>query len=313
MNNTSGDKVMNFVKRNIPLIGLFFIVIIIGILQPRFFGAYNIISVFRQASINGLIAFGLMIVIISGGIDLSVGSTLAVSSMSMAMLIDAGVPSFIAVIIALAFGALIGAINGVLISRGKLQPFIATLGSMMVFRGITLFISDGVPVSKLGEGFIGWIGRGYFLGIPIPVYVLAIVFVIFLYFLSETTFGKRIYAIGGNEKAARLSGVKVESNIVYIYMISGILAALAGVILTSRIDSAVPTAGVGYELSAIAAAVIGGTSLAGGKGRAYGTIVGIMIIAVITNGLNLIGVSSYLQDIVTGLIILGAVLLDRKK
>jgi ribose transport system permease protein len=184
---------------------------------------------------------------------------------------------------------------------------------MMVFRGVTLYISDGVPASKLGEGLIEFIGRGSFLGIPTPIYVLLIVFGIFAYFLTHTTFGKRIYAIGGNEKAARLSGVKVENNLVYIYMISGILAALAGVILTSRINSAVPTAGDGYELTAIAAAVIGGTSLAGGKGKATGTLVGILIIAVITNGLNLIGVSSYLQQIITGLIILGAVILDRKK
>lgn len=216
-------------------------------------------------------------------------------------------------IVALLIGATVGIINGVLIAKGKLQPFIATLGTMMVFRGATLYISNGVPASKLGEGLIGWIGRGYFLGIPIPVYVLIIIFLIFHYFLRNTTFGKRIYAIGGNEKAARLSGVNVENNIIYIYMISGILAALAGIILTSRVDSAVPTAGQGYELTAIAAAVIGGTSLAGGKGRAVGTIVGALIIAVIVNGLNLVGTSPYLQQIITGLVIVFAVIADRKK
>ena len=278
------EKALSLIKKNIPILGLLLIMLFISIIQPRFLSSYNIISVLRQASINGLLAFGLTIVIISGGIDLSVGSTLAVSSMVMALSIKAGVPAFPAVLFSLLVGSAIGVLNGLLISKGKLQPFIATLGTMMVFRGVTLYLSEGLPVSKLGEGFIGWIGRGSMLGIPVPVYLLTIVFLVFAYFLKHTTFGKRIYAIGGNEKAARLSGVKVENNIVYIYMISGLLAALAGVILTSRIDSAVPTAAKGYELTAIAAAVIGGASLSGGKGKASGTIIGILIIAVITNG-----------------------------
>ena len=317
MNNEKLKKITvglgKFSRKNIPFLGLIAISIFVGIASPSFFTEYNIISVLRQASINGLLAFGLTVVIISGGIDLSVGSILAVSSMVMALMINSGTNPFIAMIVALLIGAAVGIINGVLIAKGKLQPFIATLGTMMVFRGATLYISNGVPASKLGEGLIGWIGRGYFLGIPIPVYVLIIIFLIFHYFLRNTTFGKRIYAIGGNEKAARLSGVNVENNIIYIYMISGILAALAGIILTSRVDSAVPTAGQGYELTAIAAAVIGGTSLAGGKGRAVGTIVGALIIAVIVNGLNLVGTSPYLQQIITGLVIVFAVIADRKK
>lgn len=317
MNNDKLKKITvglgKFSRKNIPFLGLIAISIFVGIASPSFFTEYNIISVLRQASINGLLAFGLTVVIISGGIDLSVGSILAVSSMVMALMINSGTNPFIAMIVALLIGATVGIINGVLIAKGKLQPFIATLGTMMVFRGATLYISNGVPASKLGEGLIGWIGRGYFLGIPIPVYVLIIIFLIFHYFLRNTTFGKRIYAIGGNEKAARLSGVNVENNIIYIYMISGILAALAGIILTSRVDSAVPTAGQGYELTAIAAAVIGGTSLAGGKGRAVGTIVGALIIAVIVNGLNLVGTSPYLQQIITGLVIVFAVIADRKK
>ncbi len=317
MNNEKLKKItvglVGFSRKNIPFLGLIAISIVVGIASPSFFTEYNLISVLRQASINGLLAFGLTVVIISGGIDLSVGSILAVSSMVMALMINSGVSPLIAMIVALLIGAAVGIINGLLIAKGKLQPFIATLGTMMVFRGVTLYISNGVPASKLGEGLIGWIGRGYFLGIPIPVYVLIIIFLIFHYFLRNTTFGKRIYAIGGNEKAARLSGVNVENNIIYIYMISGILAALAGIILTSRVDSAVPTAGQGYELTAIAAAVIGGTSLAGGKGRAVGTIVGALIIAVIVNGLNLVGTSPYLQQIITGLVIIFAVIADRKK
>jgi ribose transport system permease protein len=308
------DKVIQFVRKNIPFIGLIAICIIVGIAAPTFFTEYNLLNVTKQAAVNGLLAFGLMIVIVSGGIDLSVGSTLAVTGMVAAMLIDAGVPSSIAILIALLLGAGIGALNGVLIAKGKLQPFIATLGSMMVFRGITLFISDGVPVSQLGSGMIEWIGRGKIFGlIPVQAVILLIVFFIFLYFLKNTTFGKRIYSIGGNQKAARLSGIKVESNLIYIYMISGILAALAGIITTSRVDSAVPLAGQSYEMYAIAGAVIGGTSLAGGKGRAVGTLVGIFIIAVINNGLNLIGANDYLKQVITGLVIIIAVIADRKK
>ncbi|MBI9010305.1 MAG: ribose ABC transporter permease [Tenericutes bacterium] len=305
---------MQFVRKNIPFIGLITIAIVVGIAAPTFFTEYNLINVTRQAAVNGLLAFGLMIVIISGGIDLSVGSILAVSGMATAMLIKVGVPSSLAILIALFIGAGIGSLNGVLIAKAKLQPFIATLGTMMVFRGITLLISGGVPSSLLGEGMIEWIGRGKIFGvIPIPAIVLLIVFFIFLYFLKNTTFGKRIYSIGGNAKAAKLSGIKVESNIIYIYMISGILAALAGVLTTSRVDSAVPLAGTSFEMYAIAGAVIGGTSLAGGKGRAFGTLVGIFIIAVINNGLNLIGASDYLQQVITGSVIILAVIADRKK
>ena len=307
------SAVITFFKKNIPLIGLLIIVVILIILEPRFISTYNIISVLRQGSINGLIAFGVTIVIISGGIDLSVGSTLAFSGMVAAQLISNGVPSPIAFLIALVTGAIIGSINGVLIAKGKLQPFIATLGAMMVFRGLTLYISNGVPVSRLGEGFIGWIGRGYFMGIPIPAIILILVFIVFAIFLTHTVFGKRIYAIGGNARAAKLSGINVERNIIYIYMISGLLAAFAGVILTSRLDSAVPTAGISYELNAIAAAVIGGTSLTGGRGKASGTLIGVLIIAVLINGLNLLGISAYLQQITTGLIIIFAVIADRKK
>lgn len=307
------DKLFKFMKSNVPLLGLVVIVIIVSILSPVFLSKLNLINVFRQASINGLMAFGLTVVIISGGIDLSVGSTLAVSSMVMAILIVSGIAAPIAALVGLSVGTAVGILNGLLIAKGKLQPFIATLGTMMIFRGITLYISNGVPVSRLGEGFIGWIGRGNILSIPTPVIILLTTFGIFLYFTKRTTFGKRIYAIGGNIKGAKLSGIKVERNLVYIYAISGFCAALAGVILTSRIDSAVPTAGVSYELSAIAAAVIGGVSLSGGKGRVVGTLVGIMIIAVLINGLNLIGTSSHLQQIITGLIIVFAVIMDRKK
>jgi ribose transport system permease protein len=302
-----------FIQKNVPLIGLTALIIIISILTSAFFTSYNILSVLRQASINGLIAFGMMFVILSSGIDLSVGSTLAFSSLIMAKLIQIGVNSPIAILVSLIIGVIIGVINGLLISKGKLQPMIATLSTMMVLRGLTLFISNGVPVSKLGEGMISWFGRGDFLSIPIPVYVLILIFFIINFILNRTVFGKRVYAIGGNAKAARLSGIEVEKYLVYVYVFSGLLAALAGVILTSRIDSAVPTAGISYEMNAIAAVVIGGASLTGGRGKVTGTLIGILIIAVLINGLNLLGTSAYLQQIITGLIIITAVIFDRKK
>jgi len=311
-NNPLGS-ILNFMKANVPLIGLLIIILLLAILSPAFLTLLNILNVLRQASINGFQAFGLTLVIISGGIDLSVGSIVAFSGMVSALLILAGVTPILAVLAGLVSGTAIGVLNGLLISKGKLQPFIATLGSMMVFRGLTLYISNGVPASKLGEGLIGFIGRGFVLGIPTPVYLLLLTFVVIAFVLRKTVFGKRIYAIGGNKRAAFLSGIDVDKNLVYVYAISGFLAALAGIVLMSRVDSAVPTAGISFELSAIAAAVIGGVSLAGGKGKASGTLIGILIIAIIINGLNLLGTSSYLQQVITGLIIVAAVIADRKK
>lgn len=307
-------SMLKFAKQNIPLMGLIFLFIFMAIASPAFLSSFNILSVMRQASINGIIAFGMTLVIISGGIDLSVGSTLAFSGMVAAVLMASGVPSSIAILAALLTGATLGGIIGLLISKGKLPPFIATLGGMISIRGLTLILSRGVPVSRFGnEGLIAWIGRGYVWFIPTPVVVLFTVFAVLSFVMRKTVFGKHVYAIGGNEKGALLSGIKVERNKVYIYMISGFMAALAAVILTSRVDSAVPTAGQMFELYAIAAAVIGGASLSGGRGRMSGTIIGAFIIAIINNGLNLLGVSAYIQQLVTGLIIIFAVIADRKK
>lgn len=307
-------KTIEYVKRNVPLIGLILLIVVMGILSPAFLSSFNILSVMRQASINGILAFGMTIVIISGGIDLSVGSSLAFSGMVGALLMQSGLPSSLAILGALISGALVGAVIGVLISKGKLPPFIATLGGMISLRGLTLILSGGVPVSRFGDsGLIAWIGRGYVWLIPAPVVILFVMFGIFTVLLNKTVFGKYVYAIGGNEKGAILSGINVEKSKIIIYMISGLMSALAAVILTSRVNSAVPTAGEMYELYAIAAVVIGGASLSGGKGRASGTIIGAFIIAIINNGLNLLGVSAYVQQLVTGLIIIFAVIADRKK
>jgi len=308
------DTAFDFAKQNIPLIGLIMLIIVMGILSPAFLSRFNILSVMRQASINGLIAFGMTIVIISGGIDLSVGSSLALSGMVAGLLMQSGLPSSLAILGALASGALVGTLIGVLIAKGKLPPFIATLGGMISLRGLTLILSGGVPVSRFGDtGLIAWMGRGYVWFIPAPVVILFLAFAVFTVILKKTVFGKHVYAIGGNEKGALLSGINVEKNKIFIYMISGLMSALAAVILTSRVNSAVPTAGEMYELYAIAAVVIGGASLSGGRGKASGTIIGAFIIAIINNGLNLLGVSAYIQLFVTGLIIIIAVIADRKK
>lgn len=311
--SSKGMIIFRFLMKNIPFVGLVSLMIFMSTLSRVFLSTNNILNILRQASINGVVAFGMMTVILSAGIDLSVGSVLAVSSMIMAIMITAGVNQVFAITVALIVGLLIGLVNGLLISKGKLQPMIATLSTMMVFRGVTLYISNGVPVSRLGDGFLGWIGRGNVMGIPTPVYVLSAVTIVMAIILNYTTFGKKVYAIGGNIKAARLSGIKVENMLIYVYMISGFLSALAGIILTSRIDSAVPTAGQSFELNAIAAVVIGGASLQGGRGRVVGTFFGILIIAVIANGLNIIGTSAYLQQIMTGIIIISAVIFDRRK
>lgn len=297
-----------------PLLGLLLIAVVISILNPGFLTAGNLLNVLRQVSINALIAFGMTFVILTGGIDLSVGSTLALSSAVSAMMMANGLDPLLAVLVGLVIGALLGAVNGLVIAKGKVAPFIATLATMTIFRGITLVLLDGRPVSGLSDGgFFDLMGKGYLLGIPIPAVLMMITFVILFIILKQTTVGRRVYAVGGNEEAAILSGIKADRIKVLVYSLTGMLSAFAGMILTSRLSSAQPTAGSAYELDAIAAVVLGGTSLSGGKGKIVGTLIGALIIGVLNNGLNLIGVSSFFQQVVKGSVILLAVLLDRKK
>ncbi|OIJ14278.1 ribose ABC transporter permease [Anaerobacillus alkalilacustris] len=297
-----------------PFIGLMVIIIVISIMNPSFLTFSNILNVLRQVSINALIAFGMTFVILTGGIDLSVGSTLAFSSAVTASLLASGVDPFIAVSIGLIVGTLLGAFNGLIISKGKVAPFIATLATMTIYRGLTLMYTEGRPITGLGDStFFEMMGRGYFLGIPFPAVTMMISFTILYIILKKTTFGRRVYAVGGNEEAAILSGIKADRIKIYVYSLTGFLSALAGLILTSRLNSAQPTAGAMYELDAIAAVVLGGTSLTGGRGWIIGTLIGALIIGVLNNGLNLLGVSSFFQQVVKGGVILLAVLMDRKK
>ncbi|KYG59722.1 ABC transporter permease subunit [Planococcus maritimus] len=297
-----------------PFIGLILIIVIITAINPSFLSMSNILNVLRQVSINALIAFGMTFVILTGGIDLSVGSILALTGAVTAGMMASGVDPILAMLLGLFLGAVLGAINGVIIAKGKVAPFIATLATMTIYRGLTLVYTEGRPISGLGDSMaFQMLGKGYFLGIPIPVVTMLISFGILYFILKKTTFGRRVYAVGGNEEASVLSGINADRIKIYVYSLVGALAALASLILTSRLNSAQPTAGQMFELDAIAAVVLGGTSLTGGRGWIVGTLIGALIIGVLNNGLNLIGVSSFFQQVVKGAVILLAVLLDRKK
>jgi ribose transport system permease protein len=289
--------------------GLVGLCVVLWILTPHFLTVSNLLNVAQQTSINAIIAVGLTFVIISGGIDLSVGSIVAFSGVVMASLMAREVPWAFAVIAGLGTGLGCGLLNGVLITLGRLPPFIATLGMMSVARGGALLYTDGRPISGFSEGF-RWLATGEVLFIPLPVIVMGLVYVVAHFILRRTPFGRYVFAIGGNEEAALLSGVKVRFHKTMVYGLGGLLSALAAAVLTARLNSAQPIAGINYELDAIAATVIGGTSLLGGQGSVIGTLIGALIMGVLRNGLNLLGVSSFVQQLVIGAVIILAVLMD---
>lgn len=296
-------------------VALLFLIVVVSFLNPNFFTVDNILNILRQTSINAIIAVGMTLVILTAGIDLSVGSVLALCGAFAATLIAMEVPVLVAVPTALFAGAVLGAISGIIIAKGKVQAFIATLVTMTLLRGVTMVYTEGRPISTgftdTADAF-AWFGTGYALGIPVPVWLMVIVFAAVWYLLNHTRFGRYIYALGGNESATRLSGIDVDKVKIGAYAICGLLAALAGIIVTSRLSSAQPTAGMGYELDAIAAVVLGGTSLMGGKGRIMGTLIGALIIGFLNNALNLLDVSSYYQMIAKATVILAAVMVDNK-
>ncbi|EPY05204.1 ribose ABC transporter permease [Paenibacillus sp. E194] len=311
---SKGFQLSQMTQKLGPLLGLFILIVIVSILNPSFLEPLNILNLLRQVSINALIAFGMTFVILTGGIDLSVGSTLALSSAFVANMLVAGYDPILSILAGCLLGGVMGMINGLLVTQGKMAPFIATLATMTIFRGLTLVYTDGNPITGLGDSMTFQLfGRGYQFGIPVPAITMIIAFAILWVILHKTAFGRKTYAIGGNEKAAIVSGIKVSRVKIMIYSLAGMLSALAGAILTSRLNSAQPTAGTSYELDAIAAVVLGGTSLSGGRGRIVGTLIGALIIGTLNNGLNLLGVSSFYQMVVKGIVILIAVLIDRKK
>ncbi|EJL6589470.1 ribose ABC transporter permease [Vibrio cholerae] len=320
MTNTTSDNRKKLLSKEWlieqkSLIALLFLVVVVSFLNPNFFTVDNLLNILRQTSVNAIIAVGMTLVILTAGIDLSVGSVLALCGAFAASLIAMEVPVLVAVPTALLAGAALGAISGIIIAKGKVQAFIATLVTMTLLRGVTMVYTDGRPIST---GFtdtadtFAWFGTGYALGIPVPVWLMVVVFAGAWYLLNHTRFGRYVYAVGGNESATRLSGINVDRVKIGVYAICGLLAALAGIIVTSRLSSAQPTAGMGYELDAIAAVVLGGTSLMGGKGRIMGTLIGALIIGFLNNALNLLDVSSYYQMIAKAVVILLAVLVDNK-
>lgn len=301
-------------KKSGALIGLVVLFVVISCLNSSFIEPGNLKNLLRQVSINALISFGMTFVILTGGIDLSVGSILALSSALMGSMIIGGMNPVLAIIAACVIGTALGAVNGLIVTVGKVAPFIATLATMTVFRGLTLVYTNGNPISGLSEdqAFLDF-GQGYFLSIPVPAVIMLLVFAVLHFILTSTPLGRKTYAVGGNEKVSFIAGIKIERIKVFAYAVTGTLTALAGAILTSRLNSAQPTAGTGYELDAIAAVVLGGTSLSGGKGRIVGTLIGALIIGTLNNGLNILNVSSFYQQVVKGIVILLAVLMDRKK
>ena len=276
---------------------------------PHFLTVSNLLNVLEQTALNAIVAMGMTFVIISGGIDLSVGSVLAFAGIGLALALEHAVPAPAAIAIALAMGTGCGLLNGALITIGRLPPFIATLGMMSVARGAALMLAEGRPISGFSDGFRA-IAAERVLAIPAPVLITIVIYAVAHFVLTRTVFGRVTYAIGGNEEAARLSGVPVRAYKTAVYGVAGLASAAAAVVLTARLNSAQPTAGTMYELDAIAATVIGGSSLLGGEGSLTGTLIGALIMGVLRNGLNLLNVSSFLQQVVIGVVIIGAVAVD---
>lgn len=289
-------------------------IIIATIIKPDFLKFNNVINIIRQIAINGIIAVGMTFVLLTGGIDLSVGASVGVTAVAVAMMFQKGINPVITIIVGLAIGAVIGFLNGWGITKAKIVPFIMTLGTLTAFRGLALYMADGSPQSWRESGIdIKFIGQGDIFGIPVPVYIFLAVLIIAHIVLKYTSFGRSVYAIGDSREAARLSGINVVKTEWLVYTLSGFLAALSSIILISRLSVGEPTAGEGAELDAIAMSVIGGTSVSGGVGGVIGTLIGATLLSVIANLLNIVGISPFVQRIVKGIIIVLAVLLDLKQ
>jgi ribose transport system permease protein len=305
------NPIVNFFRENLGIIiGLLAICMILTIMTPSFLTQTNIFNVLRQVSMNLYVACGMTMVIILGGIDLSVGSIIALSGVITGGLISfSHFPLITAVICGLIAGVVIGVINGVIISRTTIPPFIVTLATMNIARGIAYVYTGGQPIRVMSDDF-NFIGAGYIGIVPMPIIYLVVIVIISFFFLSKSKTGRHIYAVGGNMQAARFSGIKTHNVQFFVYVFSGLMAAIAGVVLASRMFSGQPTAGQGSEMDAIAAVVLGGTSMSGGVGKIGGTVIGGLIIGVLSNGLNLLGVNSFWQYIVKGIVILIAVYVD---
>lgn len=309
---TAMKRVKSQFEKYAIFIAFLLLCVFLAVTCPGFLTLTNLMLVLNQASINGILAIGVTFVLITAGIDISIGSIVGLAGVVAALCVKAGIPVTLAFIAGILSGLLVGSVTGLLVTKGRLAPYIVTLGMMTIIRGVALLVSRGRPVSGLPEAF-GYLGNGNVAGLPVPVIVFAVVAVISYIVLMHLRVGRYTFAVGGNSNAALASGISPNKIKMFVHLVSGACAGLAGVILASRIITGQPNSGEGYELDAIAAAVVGGTSLAGGTGSIVGTVIGALIIGVIANGLDLLGVSSYWQKIVKGLIIIVAVLLDRNK
>ncbi|MGB3008593.1 MAG: ribose ABC transporter permease [Chitinophagaceae bacterium] len=319
---TNNFRLQKFpLKKFQSLIALLLICIVLSILTDKFFTAENGLNVLRQVAFNACIATGMTLIVLTAGIDLSVGSVLALCGAVTAGLFKNGLEIASAdlyvgftvlgaILGGLLLGALLGWFNGFTVTKFNVPPFVATLAMLTIARGFTMLYTKGHPISNLGKDF-AFIGSGSFIGIPIPVWIAVLVVLIAVFITQKTKLGRYIYAIGGNEQAAKLSGINIKKVKMTVYAMAGALAALGGIIVTARLDSAQPNAGISYELDAIAAVVIGGTSLSGGKGSVWGTVMGAIIIGVLNNGLVLLNVSPFWQQVVKGSVILLAVIIDK--
>lgn len=303
------------------LLALALLVLALSFLSDNFLTPDNGFNILRQISVNLCLSIGMTLVIVSGGIDLSVGAILALGGAVAAGLLKNGLAipplgialafsTFGAILAGIGVGAGLGWFNGFVITRFKLPPFVATLGMLSIARGLTMLWTGGFPITGLGEGF-GVIGTGDFLGVPMPVWIMVGLALIFVVVTRKARFGRHLYAVGGNERAAHLTGLRVDRVKIAVYTLAGALSGVAGLIVTSRLDSAQPNAGLGYELDSIAAVVIGGTSLSGGRGTVMGTVLGCLIIGVLNNGLFLLNVSPFWQQVIKGGVILLAVAVDK--
>ena len=301
----------NALKTNLSSIVAFVILFTVSCFaSPKFFTVSNQLSVLRQIATNALCAFAMSFVILTGGIDFSVGSFMSLAGcMCTVMIAWGGFPTWLAFILSLSIGLFYGAVNGIIITKLKMPPFIVTLAALNILRGISYLVTGGRPVIIADDAFQK-IGGGFWRGIPLPAFYVAALFVLFWFILNRTKYGRRVYAVGGNITAARYSGIDTDKVIIIAYIFTGIMASFAGILLSSRLNSGQPTIGDGAELDAIAACVVGGISMTGGAGTLFGTLLGAFIIGIISNILNLLGVNSFAQLVVKGLIILVAVYID---
>lgn len=295
-----------------PLIGLVAVSIVMALTTENFLSSDNFLNIARQVSINAIIAVGMTCVILSGGIDLSVGSVMALSGTLMAGMMVAGVSPSAAIALGLGVGLAFGLFNGFFVAYAGMPPIIVTLATMGIARGLGLIYTGGYPIDGLPEMF-AFFGRGNVLGVQTPVVIMLLVFALAYLLLDHTPIGRYIYAIGGNEEAARLSGVRVSRYKLLTYALSGLMCSIAGLVLSSRLMSGQPNSGIGFEMDAIAAVVMGGTSITGGRGSIVGTLIGALMLGVLNNGLNMMGVSPYVQNIIKGLIILFAIYISRER